>query len=56
MSVSPVLVLVKERLTGHQKVAGSIPFLGSEIVFLSMELDDRSFISRYIQALTVLKT
>ena len=39
-------------LNRHQKVAGSIPVWGSEIVFLSIELDDRSSISRYIQALT----
>ena len=31
-----------ERLTGHQKVAGSIPVWGSEIVFLRIELDERS--------------
>ena len=31
-----------ERLTGHQKVAGSIPVWGSEIVFLRTELDERS--------------
>ena len=29
-------------LTGHQKVAGSIPVWGSEIVFLRTELDERS--------------
>ena len=28
----------------HQKVAGSIPVWGSEIVFLGIELDDRSSI------------
>ena len=45
-----------ERLAGHQKVAGSIPVWGSEIVFLRIELDDRSsIISRYLQALTLLK-
>ena len=33
-----------ERLTSHQKVAGSIPVWGSEIVFLRIELDDRSTI------------
>ena len=31
-----------ERLTGHHKVAGSIPVWGSEIVFLRIELDERS--------------
>ena len=45
-----------ERLTGHQKVPGSIPFWGSEIVFMRMQLDDRSsIISRYLQALTLVK-
>ena len=28
-----------ERLTGHQKVPGSVPVRGSEIVFLRFELD-----------------
>ena len=41
-----------ERLTGHQKVAGSISVWGSEIVFLSIGLDDNlSIILRYFQAL-----
>ena len=44
-----------ERLTGHQKAVGSIPVWGSEIIFLRIELDDRSsIISRYLQALTLL--
>ena len=34
----------KDRLIGHQKVAGSIPDWGSEAVFLRIELVDRSFI------------
>ena len=33
------LRLRSERLTGHQKVAGSIPVWDSEIVFLRIELD-----------------
>ena len=41
-----------ERFTGHQKVAGSIPVWDSEIVFLSMGLDDHSSTTRgYFQAL-----
>ena len=44
-----------ERLTGHQKFGGLIPVWGSEIVFLSIGLDDHSSILRYIQALTFLK-
>ena len=35
-----------EHLTGHQKVAGSIPVWGSEIVFLSIGLDDHLSIIR----------
>ena len=45
-----------ERLTGRQKVAGLISVGGSEIVFLSVELDDRSSISSYIQALAISKS
>ena len=45
-----------KRLTDHQKVAGSIPVCGSEIVFLRIELDKRSpIISRYVQVPTFLK-
>ena len=33
-----------KRLTGHQKLAGSIAVRGSEIVFLRLELDKRSSI------------
>ena len=32
------------QLIGHQKVADSIPVWGSEIVFLRIELDERSSI------------
>ena len=40
----------------EKKVAGSIPVWDSQIVFLRIELDDRSsVISRYFQALTLLK-
>ena len=43
-----------EHLTGHQKVAGSIPVWDSEIIFL-IELDDlSSIISRDLQTLTIL--
>ena len=47
-----------QRLTGHEKVAGSTPVWGSEIVFLRRELDDRSSIilhSLCFQILSVVK-
>ena len=40
-----------ERVTGHQKVAGSIPVWGSEIVFLRIEHDERSTIIQDISKL-----
>ena len=43
-----------EFLIGHQKVAGSIPVWGSEIVFLRIELDERSsLIQKYLQVPTI---
>ena len=44
-----------ERLTGHQKVAGSISVWSSEIVFLMIELDERSSIISKVFVLTILK-
>ena len=49
--VQPWLILVVQwlqRLTGHQKVAGSIPVWGSKIVFLRIELDECPSIIQYI--------
>ena len=45
-----------ERLNGHQKFAGSFTVWGSEIVFLSIKLDERSSISWFIQAHTFPKS
>ena len=39
-------------LNSHQKVAASIPVWGSEIVFMRMELDERSSISQDISKLS----
>ena len=39
--------LTIERLTGYQKVVGSVPVRDSEIVFLSIGLDDHSSIEEY---------
>ena len=57
-----IMILVRyilevwELLTGHQKVSGLIPVWGSEIVFLMIELYERSsMILRYLQAPTRLK-
>ena len=51
-----IMIDVVSASTDERKVVASIPVRGSEIVFLSIKLDNRSSISRYMQSLTFPKS